>query len=114
LSALAAWTSEQAILRVIQATHFVIVENNALNASILSKRASLWFDLLRCEDTSQWRKEGVAAQKVKISSQLFDAIDIASALNLHRNVTAFAVTNHQINGTNRRRKLAAHKGNTLP
>ena len=72
-----------------------------------AKHPGLWLDLLGREDPLDVSQQRVPSEQLEVASQLLHAVDLSAPLHLDRRVGAGRVSTEQIDGSDRRRILAA-------
>src|SRR5690606_19394556 len=75
---------EEARGGVVEPAHRVVVEHEALDATVVGEHARLRLDLLRGEDAPYGSEERVATEQLEVARELLDPVDVAAPLDLDR------------------------------
>src|SRR5213080_2488074 len=102
--------SEQAELVGLDAAQLVVIQCEATDSAVLGQSTGLRLDDLRREHTRHRRQQRVAVQEFEIPGQLLDAVDFATALDLHRDRATVTVAGHDVDRADCGGKLAADQG----
>ena len=97
---------------VVHAAQRVVVDHGAGDAAVLGQHAGLGLDRLGGEDAAHGApgaQQGVAVEQLEVAGQLLDAVDLAAALDLHRDREPVGVAAHQVDRTDGGGELPAHQ-----
>ena len=72
---------EQTRIGIVETTHRVVVQDQAVNPAVLGKRTGLFGNLLSRKDATNSIKKWIASEKREITRELIDAIHSAASLH---------------------------------
>src|SRR6185437_11994339 len=87
----AAVTLEQAQVAAVGAAHGVVVERDAPDPAVLRQYPRLRLDLLGSEDALHRGEQRIPVEQLEVPGELFDAVDLTPALDLHGHADAGGV-----------------------
>ena len=83
---------EQTRVGIVETAHRVVIQDQAVNPTVLSKRTGLFGDFLSCKDAANPVKKWIASQKRELTRELINAIHSTAPLHLDRDWESLRVS----------------------
>ena len=101
------------MLGIGDSAQFVVIEDYAVDSAVVRERSGLGLDLLSSKNATNRRQVVVPVEKFQVSSELFNAVDVASAFDLDRYRRSAGVVGEDVDWPHGSHVFAANQSITL-